>query len=150
MLNRVGERTISQSVGCPFYFAEMKKDELKKWIEELKAEGKLWKFYKSKEWIELKSEVLREHHYECYECKKQGKITRYDIDDKGNKTLICTVHHIQYVRKNPALALSKTYEYQGKIYLNLVPVCKACHNKLHPEKNKRDKKQTGYTNQERW
>lgn len=129
----------------------MKQDELKKWIEELIQQGKLWKFYKSKDWIKVKEEVLKENHYECAECRKQGKITRYDVDAEGNRKLISTVHHVQFVRKHPALALSKTYTYNGKTYTNLIPVCKACHNKLHPEKRKRKaRKDDIYVNEERW
>ena len=69
----------------------MKQDELKNWIEELIREGQLWKFYKSKEWIALKEEVLKENHYECAECRKTGRITRYDVDENGNKI----IHHPQ-------------------------------------------------------
>lgn len=129
----------------------MKPEELKKWIEKLIEDGTLWKFYKSKEWIKVKTEVLEENHYECAECRKQGKITRYDIDENGNKKLISTVHHVQYVRKHPALALSKTYIFDGKEYQNLIPVCKACHNRLHPEKKRHTKKnQQRFMNEERW
>lgn len=131
----------------------MKQDELKNWIEELIRQGQLWKFYKSKEWLELKEKILEENHYECAECRKAGKITRYDVDDDGNKKLISTVHHIQFVRTHPALALSRTYQYNGKTYQNLVPVCKACHNRLHPEKRRRrtkEKNEEHFTNVERW
>ncbi len=134
---------------CLFCCKKMEKDKLKKWIEELIENNQLWKFYKSKEWIELKNEVLKENHYECAECKKKGIITRYDIDDSGQKRLLSTVHHVQFVRKHPALALSKTYTYNGKEYKNLIPVCKACHNKLHPEKSKK-KENSGFVNEERW
>lgn len=129
----------------------MEKDQLKAWIEKLIAENELWKFYKSKEWIKLKEDILKENHYECAECKKHGKITRYDIDSEGNKKLLSTVHHVQFVRKHPAEALSRTYTYNGKTYQNLIPVCKACHNKLHPEKQKRFKNSnTSFVNVERW
>ena len=125
--------------------------ELKHWIEELIEKGELWRFYKSKEWIELKQSVLKENHYECEECKKRGKITRYDIDDEGKKTLLSTVHHVQFVRKHPELAMSRIYTYHGKKYVNLIPVCKACHNKLHPEKNKsRKTEEETFVNTERW
>ena len=97
---------------------------LEKWINKLIEEDKLWKFYKSKEFRHLKEEILREQHYECQECKKLGKITKAD-----------TVHHVQHVRKHPSLALSKYYTYEGKQYINLIAVCKSCHNKLHPEKS---------------
>ncbi|MBK5254333.1 MAG: HNH endonuclease [Peptostreptococcaceae bacterium] len=101
---------------------------IKGYIESLKP-NELWKFYKSKEWLALKELVLREHHYECQECKKRGKITKAD-----------TVHHIKHVRDHPELALTKS---------NLEPVCKACHNKLHPEKFKKNTKKKFWTI-ERW
>lgn len=125
---------------------------LEQWIKELIEEDILWKFYKSKEWMKLKETILRENHYECAECRKRGIITRYDVDAEGNKHLLSTVHHVQYVRKHPDLALSRTYVYQGKEYQNLIPVCKACHNRLHPEKNrrKRHKKIESFVNEERW
>lgn len=114
----------------------------------------LWRFYKSKEWRSLKDKILKENHYECAECKKRGVITRYDVDDEGNKRLLSTVHHVQFVRKHPALALSRTYTYAGKTYQNLIPVCKACHNKLHPEKWKKNgykhNDEEHFVNEERW
>lgn len=97
--------------------------ELVKWIENLKQDNELWKFYKSKEFRHLKDEVLEEQHYECQKCKEDGIITKAD-----------TVHHIQFVRKYPELALSKYYTYKGKQYRNLIAVCKSCHSKLHKEK----------------
>lgn len=125
--------------------------ELKRWIEDLIAKDELWRFYKSKQWIALKQSVLKENHYECAECKKQGKVTRYDIDDEGRKNLISTVHHVQFVRKHPELALSRNYTYQGKEYKNLIPVCKACHNKLHPEKMNSGKNNDDvFVNEEKW
>ena len=38
----------------------MDKDKLEIWIKELINENKLWKFYKSKYWMQLKDEVLKE------------------------------------------------------------------------------------------
>lgn len=129
----------------------MNKSELKTWIKKLIEKDELWRFYKSKEWIKLKESVLKENHYECEECKKKGIITRYDVDSDGNKKLISTVHHVQFVRKHPELALSRTYVFNGKKYQNLIPVCKACHNRLHPEKMKnKSMSEKGYVNEERW
>ena len=115
----------------------MNSNELVKWINKLIEANELWKFYKSIEFRHLKEEVLIEQHYECQECKKKGIIT------KAN-----TVHHVQFVRKHPELALSKYYTYKGKQYRNLVAVCKGCHNKLHPEKRKYKAKEQ--LNKERW
>lgn len=116
------------------------------WIRQLMDEDELWKFYKCKDWIRLKTQVLKDNHYECSECKKHGKIKRYDDNGK----LISTVHHVCHVRDHPELAMSRTYkDYStGEIKLNLIPVCKACHNILHPEKN--TKRSDGFTNEERW
>ena len=114
---------------------------LTEYIEQLIASDELWRFYKSKEWVALKNKVLKENHYECAECKKRGKITRYDVDAEGRKKLLSTVHHINHVRSHPELALTKD---------NLIPVCKACHNKLHPEKRSRARNFEGFTNKERW
>lgn len=128
----------------------MTQKELKAYIEKLIEDDCLWKFYKRKEWIKLKNEILKENHYECAICKKHGKITRYDIDKDGNKKLISTVHHNQYVKTHPELALSRTYTYKGKTYINLIPVCKACHNRIHKRFEKQSKKTSGFVNEERW
>ncbi|MEG0667833.1 MAG: HNH endonuclease [Clostridium sp.] len=82
--------------------------------------------------------MLEEQHYECQECLKVSKITRAD-----------TVHHVQFVRKHPRLALDKYYTYKGIQYKNLVAVCAACHNRLHPEKHFYKKKEKPLT-EERW
>lgn len=42
-------------------------------IRELIAENKLYRFYKSREWQQLRDRILREHHYECAWCKEKGK-----------------------------------------------------------------------------
>ena len=97
--------------------------ELVDWIEELIDADELWKFYKSKEFRKLKEEVLREQHHECQACKEKGILTKAD-----------TVHHIQYVRNHPELALSKTYTYMGREHRNLIAICRSCHNKVHKEK----------------
>lgn len=120
----------------------MDQDKLEQWINSLIKEDKLCKFYKSKWWRGnkdtegLKNEVLKEQHYECQECKK-----------KGIKTTADTVHHVQFVRKHPRLALSKFYKYKGKQYKNLIAVCRDCHNKLHPEKHSNKPK---FITEEKW
>ena len=121
------------------------------WIRELIDKDELWRFYKHPEWIKLKNQILAENHCECAECKRRGKVTRYDTDAAGNKKLISTVHHVCHVRDHPELAMSRTYKnYQtGRTEPNLIPVCKACHNQLHPEKHK-TKSKNKFTNIERW
>lgn len=121
-------------------------------IREWMKRDELWRFYKSKEWITLKTQILKAHHYECTECRKRGIITRHDIDEQGRKRLLSTVHHVCHVRDHPELALSRWYkDYEtGETKENLIPVCKACHNKLHPEKQKQRKRSEGFINEERW
>ncbi len=97
--------------------------ELVAWINELIDKDELWRFYKSKEFRNLKEGVLKEQHHECQVCKEQGVITKAD-----------TVHHVQYVRNHPELALSKTYMYMGREHRNLIAICRSCHNKVHKEK----------------
>lgn len=126
----------------------MNKTSLAIWIDELIEHNELYKFYKSKYWAGnkhykgLKNEVLKEQRYECQMClqKKPKLVTKAD-----------TVHHVQFVRKHPELALSKFYTYKGKQYRNLVAVCKECHNKLHPEKSfSRKNIDEAFSNEERW
>lgn len=125
--------------------------QLVRWINQLIEDDQLWKFYKSREWsgrsgyAGLKEEVLREQHYECQPCKERGIITRAD-----------TVHHVMHVREHPELALSRWYvdASSGVRQCNLLAVCRACHNELHPEKLA--KRAAGaaqkekYVNKERW
>ena len=114
----------------------MTPEELKKYINNLIDKNEVWRFYKTRDWIELKQEVLEEQHHECQICKEKGIIT-----------ITNTVHHVQYVRNHPEYALSKYYTYDGKTYKNLIAVCPSCHNKLHKEKGHKPKSQL---NKERW
>lgn len=130
-----------------FLFLLMTTDE----IRDLIQRGELWRFYKSKEWIRLKTQILKANHYECAECRRHGIITRYDTDSEGHVRLLSTVHHVCHVRDHPELALSRYYkDYEtGEMKPNLIPVCKACHALLHPEKLHRENKGR-YINEERW
>lgn len=125
---------------------------VEKYIKKLIEKDELWKFYKSREWKLLKKSILEENHYECKECRKRGIINRHDTDKKGNPVLISTVHHNFFVRDYPEFALSRTVMVAGEEKVNLIPVCKACHNRLHPEKRRKmeAKKKKGYVNEEWW
>lgn len=114
----------------------MNKAELKQWIEQLMQEDKLYRFYKSKEWQKKKDKVLKEFHNECAWCKEKGRIS-----------LATQVHHIQYVKTHPELALDEYYIHKGKRYRNLVPLCHDCHDKAHERMKYRKNKQL---NEERW
>lgn len=121
--------------------------ELIKWITKLIKEDKMYQFYKNKLWIDLKAEVMREQHYECQDCKVNGKI----ID--GIKQYIIpadTVHHELYVKDYPQYALSKWITFKEKEVRQLTCLCNDCHNRRH--------ERFGYTqiiekeqlNEERW
>lgn len=129
----------------------MDQKEVAAWIEGLIERGELWRFYKSKQWKKLKRQVLEDNHYECEVCKKAGRVKRFDRTKDGELRLLSTVHHVQHVRDHPELALSRIYKSGDREYINLIPVCKACHNALHPEKNaKKESKTEKYMNIERW
>lgn len=98
----------------------MTEEECGKWITKLIQTDKLEEFYNSPLWRHLRKEVLAEHKGECQDCKAKGYYKAAN-----------TVHHVNYVRKHPKLALSKTYIYQGKEYSNLVCLCHDCHEIRH-------------------
>jgi 5-methylcytosine-specific restriction endonuclease McrA len=114
----------------------MTEEQCGKWVSKLIAEDRLDKFYNSPQWRKLRKEVIAENKNECQDCKAKGYYT------KAN-----TVHHQQYVRKHPRLALSRTYTFQGKEYINLVPLCHDCHEVRHGYRQKERKPEL---TQERW
>jgi len=101
-------------------------NEVGKWIQSLVDVNNIHAFYVSSYWLRLRAEVLLEFKYECQHCKVRGFYKRAD-----------TVHHVQYIRKHPRLALSKTYEFQGKERRNLIPLCHACHEIVHGYRKKK-------------
>ena len=105
-------------------------------IRQLIAEDKLYRFYKSREWKELKEKVLKEFHNECLWCREKGTISKAE-----------EVHHIQYVKTHPELALCEYYDYRGQRYRNLVSLCHDCHDRAHERMKYKKKKQV---NEERW
>lgn len=106
----------------------MTEEQCGKWVSKLIAEDRLDKFYSSPEWRKLRKEILEEYRNECIDCKAKGFYT------KANH-----VHHQQYVRRHPRLALSKTYTFKGKEYINLVPLCHDCHEIRHGYRQKEKK-----------
>lgn len=110
------------------------------WITSLIAEDKIYKFYKSKEWIALRQKVLQEHHYECSHCRANGKIKKAE-----------TVHHVHHVKEFPQYALTQyIIDEQGNHISNLIPLCNACHNKEHPEKTFKARTKNKPVTDERW
>lgn len=109
------------------------------YIRRLIREDKIYVFYKTDDWLELRAEVLEDFHNECAECLKQGNYTRADC-----------VHHVNEVKVKPELALSKYYiDKEGKKHRQLIPLCKRCHNIVHEKLSEVNQTQ-GFTNEERW
>lgn len=106
----------------------MTEEQCGKWVSKLIAEDRLDRFYNSPQWRKLRKEIIAENKNECQDCKAKGYYT------KAN-----TVHHQQHVRKHPRLALSRTYIFQGKEYINLVPLCHDCHEIRHGYRQKERK-----------
>ena len=99
-------------------------------IRQLIATGRIHDFYVSPQWRRLRREVLADDKHECQICKAKGKYTPANH-----------VHHVNYVRKHPELALSKIYvDGKGKMQRNLISVCYQCHETVcHPERLKKAK-----------
>ncbi|MFL0196992.1 HNH endonuclease [Clostridium sp. WILCCON 0269] len=103
--------------------------ELVSWINSLIINNNMHGFYISTEWKHLRIDILKEQNDECQICKSKGLVNE-----------AVTVHHIKHLKKYPQLALTKS---------NLIAVCKQCHNDLHPEKRKGNKKEK-FINEEKW
>jgi 5-methylcytosine-specific restriction protein A len=111
---------------------------LASWIRELIAEGRLYRFYKTDEWLALRDRILQRSHCECEWCRDLGKYER-----------AVTVHHVNEVKDRPELALSETYVARGgKRKRNLIALCARCHNKAH--KRFQGAKARRQLNEERW
>lgn len=104
---------------------------VKKCIEE-----NVHRFYIWGKWEAKRKEVLRMDKNECQICKKRGKYTR-----------ATTVHHVNYVKKHPELALEIWYTFKGKKKRNLISLCHNCHEEVHGYRQKEKKEPL---TQERW
>lgn len=88
---------------------------------------KAHRFYKTAAWRKKRVEILQRDNFECQMCKERGLQTQAQ-----------TVHHIVHLRDDKSLALEDS---------NLISLCNACHNEVHPEKLK---KFTSNIHEERW
>lgn len=96
-------------------------DNLPRYIRKLNDQGKIYKFYKSREWRSLRDRVLSESHYECARCARVGRYSKAVM-----------VHHVNEVLQRPDLALSRYYRDRDGVQRdNLVPLCAACHEAEH-------------------
>lgn len=91
--------------------------------------GQLIKFYKSREWRDLRQLALRRDHYECRMHRAKGKYHHAQC-----------VHHIKEVKPYPHLALTLS---------NLMTLCNVCHNEVHGRVGGQVKVER-FSNEERW
>ena len=118
----------------------MDEQHLIKWILELLEQNKIIYFYHSAIWKQKRKEILDKHHNECYECRKQGKITTKHIKGNGQAKGL-EIHHVFHIDKYPQYALSEYVTLDdGTQVLNLIPLCVAHHLEAHPEKKIKAKK----------
>ena len=87
-------------------------------------------FYTSTPWLHKREDILRRDNFECQMCKKRGK---FHVAE--------TVHHIKHLKEYPSLALDDD---------NLISLCNACHNIVHPEKGLKNQSSKRFINKERW
>ena len=99
-------------------------------IVEILASGNLDLFYKSKEWMSTRLDVLKRDKNECQHCKAKGRMRPAEC-----------VHHIKHLKDRPDLAL---------VLSNLVSLCNSCHNVEHPEKQLKTRKKRIINIEERW
>ena len=88
------------------------------------------RFYVWGPWKKVRREVLQMDHGECQRCKAKKIYTK-----------ATTVHHVNYVKKHPDMALEIWYEWHGVRKRNLVSLCHDCHEAVHGYR-KPEKKET--------
>ena len=94
------------------------------------------RFYVWSKWENKRKEVLKMDHYECQDCKAEGRYKK-----------ATTVHHNQYVKRHPELALEIWYMFRGKKRRNLISLCHECHEKRHGYRKAEGKT---FLTEERW
>jgi 5-methylcytosine-specific restriction endonuclease McrA len=106
------------------------------YVKKCISDNDIHRFYIWKPWLHVRSKVLEMDRYECQDCKAKGKYT------KAN-----TVHHCNYVKKHPDLALEIWYTWRGETKRNLISLCHDCHEERHGYRKPEGKKPL---TEERW
>ena len=107
-------------------------------LRECIRSNNLLPFYNSRAWKRLRLEVLIEDHWECQECKKNGRYKRAN-----------SVHHVKPVREHPELAMCRHFiDESGKRQRQLLSECDDCHKML--DDHRRRAKAKPLMSDERW
>ena len=106
-------------------------NEQTEFVKKCIREDNLHVFYTWRAWLKVRANVLKKDKYECQECKKRGFYKE-----------ATTVHHINFVKKRPDLALDEYYEDEcGVKKRNLISLCHDCHEMAHGYRSKSKKKE---------
>lgn len=98
-------------------------DALRRWIPALAKANRLYRFYKTPEFRQLRQSVLDAAHGECEDCR--AKVP-------AEITAATTVHHDRPVKEFPELALSWYWiDGNGRKHKQLWALCEDCHNRRH-------------------
>ena len=95
---------------------------LTQWVRELERQGKRGVFYSTREWKQLRAEVLRDHPL-CQDClaKSPAEFSR-----------AVYVHHVNELHDRPDLGLTRQWvDAMGDVHDNLVALCMDCHEVRH-------------------
>ena len=110
---------------------------IKKLLEACAESGDYSAFYGTYDWKTTAAKVRKMDRNECQECKRHGRYSRGYI-----------VHHIKHLQTRPDLALDVYDPDSGERQLETI--CKACHEKMHPEALGREPKQPEKTVTVEW
>lgn len=95
---------------------------LAQWVRELERSGKRELFYATKEWKQLRAEVLHDQPL-CQDClaKSPAEFSR-----------AVYVHHVNELHDRPDLGLTRQWvDATGQVHDNLVALCMDCHEARH-------------------
>ncbi len=76
--------------------------------------GEFKKFYKSKQWRDMRLQALQRDKFECQRCNGS-----FGSNDEVKLTTATEVHHIKPIKEFPELCLALS---------NLVSLCHRCHD----------------------
>ena len=84
------------------------------------AANDIHRFYVWTRWKQVRQQVLKMDHNECQRCREHHRYTA-----------ATTVHHVNYVKRHPEIALDIWYEWHGVKKRNLISLCHECHEAVH-------------------
>lgn len=99
------------------------------------------KFYKWSRWEKVRAQVLKMDRYECQKCRERHRYKRAD-----------TVHHVNYLKDRPDLALEIWYRDSVSHCMkrNLVSLCHQCHEEAHGWRKSEKEDIKRVVTEERW